>query len=78
MRLRKIIISVSLIVGGMALVLLLVAALTMQALDESNGAIVSSGTERAYLLHVPQRAQAATPSRSLSACIPGRCGLRSR
>jgi polyhydroxybutyrate depolymerase len=53
MRIRNVLITTSLVVVGVPLVVLLVAAAVVRILDEADGVIVSSGDRREYLLHVP-------------------------
>lgn len=53
MKIRKLIIGGALLVIGLPVAVVLVAAGSIYVLDRSNGAIVSSGQERRYLLYVP-------------------------
>lgn len=53
MKVRKVLIGGVLVVTGLPVALVLIAAAAISILDRSNGTIVSSGRERQYLLHVP-------------------------
>jgi polyhydroxybutyrate depolymerase len=50
---RKVIIGAALLVVGLPVALVLIGALAFLVLDRTNGALVSSGVKREYLLHVP-------------------------
>lgn len=62
MRLKKLLLGAALAVLGAPLALLLVAIGYMKVLDRTNGAIVSAGEEREYLLHVPPSYDGAEPA----------------
>ena len=53
MKIRKLVIGGVLVVIGLPVALVLIAAASIYVLDRSNGTIVSSGRERQYLLYVP-------------------------
>jgi len=61
MKIRKLLIGTVLVIVGLPVVLLLIAAATMAVLDRTNGSIVSSGQKREYLLHVPPGYDRARP-----------------
>ncbi len=62
MRIRKVVIGVVLVVIGVPTVLILIATAAIYVLDRSNGAIVSSGEKRQYLLYVPASYDRAKPT----------------
>ena len=62
MRIRKFFIWGALLVIGLPVALGLVVAATIWVLDESSGAIATSGRERRYLLHVPRSYDRAKPA----------------
>lgn len=68
MKITKIVIGAVMVVIGMPVVLALLAWVSFYALvssfalDRTNGTIVSSGEERAYLLHVPENYDRAKPT----------------
>lgn len=62
MRIAKILVGAALVVVGLAAALVLIAIVSIRALDRTNGAIVSSGEEREYLLYVPPSYDGATPT----------------
>jgi poly(3-hydroxybutyrate) depolymerase len=53
MRVRRVIIGAVMLIVGLPLVIVLVVLLTVALLNRTNGAIVSSGETREYLLYVP-------------------------
>src|SRR2546426_8481903 len=53
MKTRKIVIGAVVVLIGLPVVLVLIAAAWIYVLDRTNGAIVSSGQKREYLLYVP-------------------------
>src|SRR6058998_3883795 len=55
METRKIVIGAVVVLIGLPVVLVLIAAAWIHVLDRTNGAIVSSGRPRSYLLYVPPR-----------------------
>lgn len=54
MNTRKIVIGAVLLIIGLPVVLVLIAAVSISVLNRTNGAIVSSGQKREYLLYVPK------------------------
>ena len=62
MKTRKIVIGAVVVLIGLPVVLVLIAAVWIYALDRTNGAIVSSGRPRSYLLYVPPRYDRAKPT----------------
>jgi len=62
MSVRKIVISIVLIVVGLPLVLVLSFAALASVLNQTNGSLVSSGQKRDYLLHVPPKYDRAKPT----------------
>ncbi len=62
MKTRKIFIGAVLAVLGLPVVLVLIAAVSIHILNRTNGAIVSSGKKREYLLHVPRSYDRARPT----------------
>jgi len=51
---RKALIGTALVVVGLPLVVIVIAAASIYVLDRTNGTIVSSGQKREYLLYVPK------------------------
>jgi len=62
METRKIVIGAVVVLIGLPVVLVLIAAAWIHVLDRTNGAIVSSGRPRSYLLYVPPRYDRAKPT----------------
>lgn len=62
MKLKKIVLGAVVIAIGLPLTAFLVAFVWISALDETNGALVSSGETREYLLHVPESYDPAEPT----------------
>lgn len=62
MRFWRIVVRSTLVLIGLPLVLLLVVAAGSYVLDRTNGAIVSSGRKRTYLLYVPATYDSAKPT----------------
>ena len=60
-RMKKVITAV-LIIIGLPVVLILIAAVTVKILDRTNGSIIASGEEREYLLYVPSNYDPDTPT----------------
>jgi polyhydroxybutyrate depolymerase len=54
MNIRKMVIRAVLVIVGLPVVLVLIAAASIYVLDRTNGTIVSSGQKRSYLLYVPR------------------------
>jgi len=54
MKMRKIIIGTVLVIIGLPVLLLLIAAAYLHTLNHTNGAIITSGQKREYLLYVPK------------------------
>jgi len=54
MNIRKMLIGSALVVIGLPVLLVLIAAVSISVLNRTNGAIVSSGQKREYLLYVPR------------------------
>lgn len=61
MKIKKILLGGVAVVVGLPLTALLVAFVWISALDETNGALDSSGETREYLLHVPESYDPAEP-----------------
>ena len=59
---RKIVIGAVLVIMGLPVVLILIVVVSVAVLDRTNGAIVSSGEKRSYLLHVPPRYDRTKPT----------------
>jgi len=59
---RKIVIGAVLVIIGLPVVLVLIAAVSISVLNRTNGAIVSSGQKREYLLYVPKSYDRAKPT----------------
>ena len=59
---RKILVGALLVIIGLPVVLVLIAAVSIYVLNQTNGTIVSSGQEREYLLHVPKSYDPAKPT----------------
>jgi len=51
---RKVLIGTALVVVGLPLVVIAIAAASIYVLDRTNGTIISSGQKREYLLYVPK------------------------
>src|SRR5437588_52635 len=62
MNTRKIVIGAVLLIIGLPVVLVLIAAVSISVLNRTNGAIISSGQKRAYLLYVPKSYDRAKPT----------------
>ena len=62
MKIRKLVIGGVLVVIGLPVALVLIAAASICVLDRSNGTIVSSGQKREYLLYVPRSYDPAKPT----------------
>ena len=62
MNIRKSVSVAVLVLVGLPLVLLLIAMVSISVLNRTNGAIVSSGQEREYLLYVPASYDRAKPA----------------
>ena len=54
MNIRRTLIGAALIIVGLPVVLILVILMSVSVLNRTNGAIVSSGQKREYLLYVPK------------------------
>lgn len=62
MKIRKIILGVAMLLVGLPLTAFLVAFAWISALDETNGALVSSGETREYLVYVPESYDPSEPT----------------
>jgi polyhydroxybutyrate depolymerase len=62
MNTRKLVIGAGLVVIGLPVALVLVVVVSVFLLDRTNGAIVSSGQQRTYLLYVPRSYDRAKPT----------------
>ena len=62
MNTRKIVIGAALVIIGLPVVLVLIAAVSLYVLNRTNGTIVSSGQKREYLLYVPRSYDRAKPT----------------
>jgi|SRR5713226_10775893 len=62
MNTRKVVIGAVLVVVGLPVVLVLIAAGSLYVLNRTNGTIVSSGQKREYLLYVPRSYDRAKPT----------------
>src|SRR5256712_9829837 len=62
MNTRKVVIGAVLVLIGMLLVLDLIVGGSILVLDRTNGAFISSGRERTYLLYVPRSYDRARPT----------------
>ena len=62
MNTRKVVLGAVLVVFGLPVVLVLIAAASVYALNRTNGTIVSSGQKRDYLLYVPRSYDRARPT----------------
>src|SRR5438094_8883761 len=62
MNTRKLVIGAVLVIIGLPLVLVLIVVGSIHVLDRTNGAIISSGRERTYLLYVPPSYDRAKPT----------------
>ena len=62
METRKIVIGTLVVITGLPVVLVLIAAVSIHILDRTNGTIVSSGQKREYLLYVPRSYDRAKPT----------------
>src|SRR5437867_4830344 len=62
MRVRKIVMGAVLAIIGLPVLLVLLAVVSIRLLDQTNGAIVSSGQKREYLLYVPRSYDRSKPT----------------
>lgn len=62
MNIRKIVIGAAVVIVGLPVVLVLIAAVAIYLLNRTNGTLVSSGQKREYLLYVPQSYDRAKPT----------------
>ena len=62
MKIRKIILGAAVVVVGLPLAVILIAIVSISALDRTSDSIVSSGETREYLLHVPDSYDRARPT----------------
>jgi polyhydroxybutyrate depolymerase len=62
MKIRKIVVGAALVIVGLPVVLVLIAAASIYVLNRTNGTIVSSGQKREYLLYVPRSYDRAKPT----------------
>src|SRR3989454_11102837 len=62
MKIRKLVIGTVLAIIGLPVVLILIVVVSVAVLDRTNGAIVSSGRPRSYLLYVPPSYDRAKPT----------------
>jgi polyhydroxybutyrate depolymerase len=62
MKIRRILIGAGLVIIGLPVAVVFVAAVAMHFLDRTNGAIVSSGRKREYLLYVPPSYERTRPT----------------
>ncbi|MFY9552193.1 MAG: PHB depolymerase family esterase [Thermoanaerobaculia bacterium] len=62
MKVRKIVMGAVLAIIGLPVLLVLLAAVSIRILDQTNGTIVSSGQKREYLLYVPRSYDRAKPT----------------
>ena len=62
MKRRKMLIGAVLVIIGLPVVLVLIAAVSIYVLNRTNGTIVSSGQKREYLLYVPRSYDRAKPA----------------
>src|SRR5438034_5245238 len=62
MKVRKIVMGAVLAIIGLPVLLVLLAVVSIRILDQTNGAIVSSGQKREYLLYVPRSYDRAKPT----------------
>jgi poly(3-hydroxybutyrate) depolymerase len=62
MNTRKIAIGAVLLIIGLPVVLVLIAAVSISVLNRTNGAIISSGQKREYLVYVPKSYDRAKPT----------------
>src|SRR5713226_10665629 len=62
MNTRKVVIGAVLVVVGLPVVLVLIAAGSLYVLNRTNGTIVSSGQKREYLLYVPRSYDRSRPT----------------
>jgi len=62
MNIRKIAIRTVLLLIGLPVVLILITVVILHVLNRTNGAIVSSGQKREYLLYVPHSYNPAKPT----------------
>lgn len=54
LKIRKLVVGAALVVSGVLMVSILIAAVAISVLNRTNGTILSSGQSREYLLYVPQ------------------------
>jgi len=59
---RKILIGAALVIIGLPVALVLITAVSVSVLNRTNGAIISSGQKREYLLYVPRSYDRAKPT----------------
>jgi polyhydroxybutyrate depolymerase len=62
MNTRKMVIGAVLIIIGLPVVLVLIVVVSVSLLDRTNGAMVSSGQKRTYLLYIPRSYDRAKPT----------------
>lgn len=62
MKIWKIVLGAVAVIVGLPIALVAVTIVTISILDQTNGRIVTSGTEREYLLHVPESYDPAKPT----------------
>jgi polyhydroxybutyrate depolymerase len=62
MRIRKILIGATLVIIGLPVFLILIILLSVSFANKTNGAIVSSGEKREYLLYVPRSYDSTKPT----------------
>jgi polyhydroxybutyrate depolymerase len=62
MKIRKVVIGALLVIIGLPVVLVLIAAASIYILDRTNGTLVSSGQKRKYLLYIPKSYERAEPT----------------
>jgi polyhydroxybutyrate depolymerase len=62
MNVRKIVVATALVVIGVPLLLILTASISIHIADRTNGAFVSSGETRRYLLYVPKSYDSTKPT----------------
>jgi poly(3-hydroxybutyrate) depolymerase len=62
MNTRKMLIGAALVIIGLPVALVLIAAVSVYVLNRTNGTIVSSGRKREYLLYVPRSYDRARPT----------------
>jgi polyhydroxybutyrate depolymerase len=62
MTIKKLLLGTGVVLIGLPVLLILTAVVSIAILDRTDGAIVSSGKKREYLLHVPASYDPATPA----------------